>query len=334
MSIDRHRRLARRRRAQWGGALLAAVAVVMTPPLGAGSYTLSIVATSYLLDDDVAGEPRLSLVDGALIGAIALALLAGSALIVSALLARPRPRPITIVGAISLIVGTALFMALPLAPGAVFGLFGVPYLLVFALMGFGTSACVSAWSRREPRVDAARDESRGSIVGALVLTTLLPLGVLAVGLVEAFLWGPESQTEGLSAAEVWSALSPADSSAAVANIVAWAVIAALLSLLPLLVAALTRRMPEATPARRRSAIIISGLFAGGMVASLHWVGTFSLGMSIADTLPPYAGSLSVQGETLIVLGSVLLASALCATLVARPAPRPQPSDISEATPAR
>ena len=85
---------------------------------------------------------------------------------------------------------------------------------------------------------------------------------------------------GLTAAEVWAALNPADASAAVANIVGWAVIGALLSLLPLVVAVLTRRRPEATPARRRSAIIVSGLFAGGMVASLHWVGTFSLGMSI------------------------------------------------------
>lgn len=334
MSIDRDSRAARLRRAQWGGALLAAVAVVMTPPLGAGSYTLSIVATSYLLDDDVSGEPRLSLMGGALIGAIALALLVGSALIVSALLGRPRPRPITMAGAVSLIVGTALFTALPLAPGFVFSLFGVPYLVVFALMGFGASACVSAWSRRESRDEVPREESPGGIVSVLVATTLLPLIVLALGLVEAFVWGPASQTEGLTAAEVWAALNPADASLAVANIVGWAVIGALLSLLPLVVAVLTRRRPEATPARRRSAIIVSGLFAGGMVASLHWVGTFSLGMSIADTLPPYTGSLSVPGEGLLFAGSVLLASALCATLAARPASRPPSSRLPEVTPAR
>lgn len=305
----------------------------MTPPLGAGSYALSLFATSALSGGAVPGQPGMSLVDAALVGAIVLAFTVGTVLVLSALAGSPRQRPIAIAGVTSLIVGVAVYVALPLVPAEAFALFGLPYLVGFALMGFGASACIGAWAELDPIDVEPRAEPQGGLVGLLILATLLPVALLTVGLLEAFIWGPEAQTEGLVAAEVWAALSSADAAAARTGIIAWAVIAALLSLLPLLVAALTRRMPEATPARRRSAIIISGLFAGGMVASLHWVGTFSLGMSIADTLPPYAGSLSVQGETLIVLGSVLLASALCATLVARPAPRPQPSDIPEATPA-
>lgn len=330
MSMNRDSIAARRRRAQWGGALLAAVTVVMTPPLGVGSYVLSVAAAGYSLDGTGVEPLGVALVGGAIVVAFVI----GSALIISALVGRPTPRPVTTAGAVAVIVGTALFCALPLAPNAVFSLFGFPYLVVIALLGFGAIACASAWMRSSPGSPDSRAEGGGRLIVALVSATLIPLSLLATGLVEAFVWGPESQTDGLTATEVWAALSAGDAAAARGGIVSWAVISVLLALLPLFVVAVTRRTPDASPVERRRATVIAGLYAGGMVATLHWVGTFSLGMSIADTLPPYAGSLSGPGVALIGLGSFLLAGAVFATLVVRPAPRPQSSLLQNVTPTR
>ncbi|WP_130484644.1 hypothetical protein [Microcella putealis] len=334
MSIDRDRGASRRRRAQWGGALLAAIAIVMTPPLGIGSYVLGVAAAGYPLDGTGVAPLAVAVVGGA----VGLALVVGSALIVSALVARPRPRPVTTAGAVSLIAGTALLTALPLAPSVVLGLMGFPYLVAIALMGFGASACASAWMRSGetapgPRVESDR-ERPATLAATLAVATLIPLSLLATGLVEAFVWGPEAQTDGLTAAEVWAALSAGDAAAARAGIIGWAVISALLSLLPALVAVLARRIPDAAPADRRRAIRVAGLFAGGMVATLHWVGTFSLGMSIADTLPPYTGSLSGPAAVIVGLGSFLLASAVFAALLGRPAARAHTSPVREVTPTR
>ncbi|HET8956838.1 MAG TPA: hypothetical protein VFM95_00115 [Microcella sp.] len=333
MSIDRDRGAARRR-AQWGGALLAAVAIVMTPPLGVGSYVLGVAAAGYPLEGTGVTPLAVAVVGGA----VGLALVGGSVLIVSALIARPRPRPVTTAGAVSVIAGTVLFSALPLAPSVVFGLLGFPYLVAIALMGFGASACASAWMRSSetapgPRVESDR-ERPAALAATLAVATLIPLSLLATGLVEAFVWGPEAQTDGLTAADVWAALSPGDAAAARAGIVVWAVMSALLSLLPALVAVLARRVPDALPVDRSRATLIAGLFAGGIVATLHWVGTFSLGMSIADTLPPYTGSLSEPAAVILGLGSFLIAIAVAGALTTRRAPRAQPRPLVDATPAR
>lgn len=316
MSIHQQLR-ARRRRAQWGGALLAAAVVFAGPPIGIVSYQLGAIVRRELEGGTLAYTAVVGMVV-----LLALTLAIGSWLVLSALLARPRARRATVVGAVAVIAGAVLaVVGIPVLSAIAGDWFGPVLLVTLALLGFGAAACASAWERGRvrPAFRVSAPSTRGTLrrlgagdIAVVIAATLVPLSLSAAGLMEALVWGPEAQTDGLTAAEVWAALSDADVASARTGIIGWAGVAALLSALPALVAVLARRHPVVAA---RRAVVASALFAGGLLASLQWIGTFSLGMSIADTLPPYSGSVSPEGTVLAVVGALLLASFTVAALV-------------------
>lgn len=297
MSMDRERSLAlRRRRAQWAGAVLVALVIGTLPAFGGVAYLALTLR-------DAADVPF-----AASYSVIGLLTVAAAAVLLQSVLARPAARPVTIVGAASVCAGAAaiVWSSAPLATGIVDGFVVWQAGVVVALVG--TVMCLSAWLRTAA-LDRVLQHGDGltrwdarQVRTATVLATVACLAMAVVVTIDALEWGPRSQTEGLALGEILLQLSEADRTSGVASLVMGVGLAFAFSAVPMLVAVGMRR--RAAIDRMRAVISVALVTVGGIVM-VHTLGTFSLGMSIADTLPPYAGSQSPQWQVFFPAGTVL-----------------------------
>lgn len=297
MSIDRNGERERRgQRAQWAGAVL----------VGVGLATLPVMGSAMVVVDALMGGVGASRL--ALLSIPVLIALGAAAVLMHSVLQRPRARAITVwgaamfsVGAVSQVVSIGL-AATPLGYSPLLWVLG---LVVGAV---GATLCLAAWVRTGTAGGRADTHSeppptRGSRVRVVVaISTLACLAMAALVTVDALEWGPRSQTEGLALDEIFARLSEGDVASARAGLAFGLTSAFALCSAPGIMAFVARRWGSVDAAR---AEIVTTLIAIGGIVVMQTLGGFSLGMSIADTLPPYTGSQSPQWLVFFPAGTLL-----------------------------
>ena len=274
--------------ARWGGALLAAGAIGATAGyigIGGGAGADRVTAI----------HPALAAIAVLPIVITVAAVLAGIALLIMAMLRRPRIHPGSVLIVLALCVGVALVTTWPLT------VFGSSGLLQFAapggavLLTVAAVAAIIVWGAAPASVRAARPalaEPRSSSATVLVVGTVILLGAVAFGVVEGLVWGPIDQTRGaFELAELYRRLGPADRASGILAVVLWAL---LWASVPPVLAIVRHRMlrtgsTDVDVARLLRVLLL--LATGGAVFFQGWA-TFGIGMSIGDSLPPYLGSRS------------------------------------------
>ncbi|MGY6498269.1 MAG: hypothetical protein ACXIUP_08580 [Microcella sp.] len=298
MSIDRDEAFARRRQqAQWAGAVLVGVVLFTVPGLGGAYYLLEPLSAATGVSLWV-----LSLIPSALAGGAA-------GLLMRAVLRRPRGGRLAVTGAILVSAGAIVQVGVGIDFGAVGGGILAAWPLAFIVIVSGAVLCLTVWIRSAPSSATELGEGAGGVSAtsarlwaATALASAACLGTLALVTVDALVWGPRSQTGGLELGEIFARLSEGDVASARGGLIVGLVLAIALCAAPWGVAALMRRSPV-RDARRM--VAAAALVAIGGIVVAQTLGTFSLGMSIADTLPPYTGSQSPQWMVFFPLGGLL-----------------------------
>jgi hypothetical protein len=176
----------------------------------------------------------------------------------------------------------------------------------FALL-VAAGVCGAIVSSSAPPVPVYRTPQPWKPVGTTVaVATVALLALLALGAVDLLVWSPLAQTEGLRLDEIYAGLSDWDRSYGIFHIILW--------LAFWFAAVVTFAIVGATTGRRRGVSRLTvGTIALGLAASIvffqFWAG-FSLGMSIADTLPPYRGGISAFGYLYTLVGQLSLIGAI------------------------
>jgi hypothetical protein len=107
------------------------------------------------------------------------------------------------------------------------------------------------------------------------------LGVVALGVADAVVWMPEALVPGMDAAEIRNRMDAAgELSWALSSITTWAVIWAVVALAPMVIAMLPIG-PRMLP--RTSSVALLALVAASAAIFFQWMGSFSMGMGVADT---------------------------------------------------
>lgn len=183
---------------------------------------------------------------------------------------------------------------------------------VFALVGFTRGLVdvqVSVHADRLRTTSARR--ARAGIFAFLGFAVLL-----AFGICETLVIGPLAQAPDYTLAEIYAMLSPADRGSGVVMALIWLVLWGMVSIAFLVLCLVRGRFAIAlnvllTPRR----ILVYALTLGSVIIFFHWWSGFSLGMSIADTVPPMVGRSSWQAIVFSFIGSCMLIAALLFALV-------------------
>ncbi|WP_104477218.1 hypothetical protein [Microterricola pindariensis] len=308
------------RRMRWGLALVVSAPVVLATlwltgtlnaepgsPLallvaGAGGLSLAAMALGFLLLIAAArGANRLATVGTAL---VALGLLG---VIVPAALATMLPGTDWVYrnGVLATSIPVLLVLA---AVGA-----------ILALIGFARGlAHVELPARAAPGPTDSGTRARAGLIAFAGLA-----GVLAFGSYETLVLSPLALAPGYDIAEIYALLSPADRSSgimmALVWLVFWGVVVIAFLALCLARGRLARALNALLTPRR---VTISALLLGAVIIFFQGWSGFSLGMSISDTIPPYAGGRSWQGQALSAVGALAFVAAVLIALV--PGPRRMP----------
>ena len=313
--------------ARWGGALIGTAVIGSTAGF-VGFGGLSGVA-------QVAGvHPALVAIVLAPVLLVLASAALGIALLWAAVLRRPRTHPMSALIVVALTAGAGLVASWPLAIERGDGIAGPVLASGLLLLIVGTIGALVIWGvtpvdarRASPRATALPHVRSGIV---LLAASLALLGVITLGLFEGLIWGPEDQAGGMPAAAVYAALSDLDRAAGIAWVIAWAVLA---SLGPLALVIVRHLMLVAGRTDRDVARLtgVLGLLAvGGVVFFQGWA-TFSIGMSIADTLPPFAGGRSAVWSLYAAAGATAgLIGVLLALAPAPGEPGPARADMTVA----
>lgn len=297
--------------ARWGGALIG------TSGVGA---TVGFIGFGGLagLGQLAAAHPALAVVGIAPVLFVMGAAAAGIALLWAAVLRRPRIHPMSVLVVIALSAGSVLIALWPVALDR-------PDALASTLLGWGALLLVLGaigalvvWGatpaekwRPLPRSAPARPARSGLVT---LVASMAIVGATVLGLVEGLVWGVEDQAGGLPAAAVYAALNDLDRVYGIANVLVWAAFASVGPLV--LVVVRNRALARGAHDRDVTRLIgVLGLLSVGATVFFQGWATFSIGMSIADTLPPFVGSRSslwfvyASVGTLAGLAGLLLALA-------------------------
>lgn len=296
--------------ARWGGALIGTSGVGATVGfLGFGGLAG--------LGPLAAVHPALALVGLAPVLFVVGAAVAGIALLWAAVLRRPRIHPMSLLVVLALSAGSVLIALWPVAidrpdPLASTMLGGGALLLVLGAIGalvvWGATPA-EKW-RPLPRGASDRPGRSGPVTLA---ASLAMVGVIVLGLVEGLVWGVQDQAGGIPAAAVYAALTDLDRVYGIANVLVWAAIASVGPLVLILVRHRALVRGEAESAVTRLVGVLGRLGVGATVFFQGWA-TFSIGMSIADTLPPYTGSRSTLWFAYSSVGTIAALTGLLLAL--------------------
>lgn len=296
--------------ARWGGALIGTSGVGATVGfLGFGGLAG--------LGPLAAVHPALALVGLAPVLFVVGAAVAGIALLWAAVLRRPRIHPMSLLVVLALSAGSVLIALWPVAidrpdPLASTMLGGGALLLVLGAIGalvvWGATPA-EKW-RPLPRGASDRPGRSGPVTLA---ASLAMVGVIVLGLVEGLVWGVQDQAGGIPAAAVYAALTDLDRVYGIANVLVWAAIASVGPLVLILVRHRALVRGEAESAVTRLVGVLGLLGVGATVFFQGWA-TFSIGMSIADTLPPYTGSRSTLWFAYSSVGTIAALTGLLLAL--------------------
>lgn len=297
-----------RRRARWGIVSIAAGGV-----FGAGSFLVGGYANA-TRSTLAPVEAVLALIDATISALILALLLLGLAQLWRA--AR-LASPLATITAAFATVGLACLVVAALRP-EMFAPFAALGLL--AVVGAGVCGLV-VWSSAPAVATVARStaplSNRRAALGILITTTALTV-LVALGAVDLLVWGPLAQTDGYSLSEVYAGLGEQDRAGGIVMIVVWIVFWMLTVIAFAAFATLLHRRGRAL--RVRGLVAVALLVASALLFFQALAG-FSLGMSIADTLPPYAGGISPVGYALWLVGQAAFVGALLLGFAPRRDPR-------------
>lgn len=297
MSIDRNGGLARRRqRAQWAGAVLTGMVLATLPGFGGALYlTVAVSSAATILPSVLAAIP-VAIAVGAVV------------VLLHAVSQRPTARPMTVAGAVLFSLGAVAQVGASALAATPQGYSPVLWMLGAIAGMVGAVLCLGAWIRTGPagRESFGGDErtSGGArrVWMAAAISSVACLGVAALVTVDALEWGPRSQTDGLGLDEILARLNEVDVASARAGLAIGLALAFALCATPWLAAWLMRRRSPRDGVR---VVSVTALVAVGGIVLMQTLGSFSLGMSIADTLPPYVGSQSPQWQVFFPIGTLL-----------------------------
>ncbi|AMB59054.1 hypothetical protein [Microterricola viridarii] len=311
------------RRVRWGLALVISSPVVLVTLWMTGTLSSEPGSPLALL---VAAAGRLSLTVMTLGFLLLIAAARGAnrmALVGTALVA---------VGLLGVVVPAALATMLPgtdwVYRNGVLAA-AIPLLIVLAvvgaflaLIGFARGlAHVEVPTRTAPGSTKAATRARAGLV-AFVLLALL----LAFGSYETLVLSPLTMAPGYELSEIYALLSPPDRSWGIMMVMIWLVFWSVAVLALLALCLLRGRLAAAlnvllTPRR----LTVYALLLGAVIIFFQGWSGFSLGMSISDTIPPFAGGRSWQGQALSALGALSFVVAIMLALVPGPRRAPVPA---------
>ena len=207
----------------------------------------------------------------------------------------------------------AMVVAGTLLSGAILLFSGITFLLAALVIPVAIVVLAVLFVVRARRT--AREPAPASAWGTVLVLEALSLATVAVGALDLLVWSPLAQAPAFTLDEIWAALSPADAATGFGFAVGWIVFWALASLIYLAgsIAVLGR---HARPSTRMLAAA-GLLLVSGAVFFQFWAG-FSIGMSIADTLPPYTGGGSDVRAWYAMTGQFSLVGALILGIAPRP----------------
>lgn len=296
--------------ARIGAAILTAALVVAT-------WGLVIPATNTLVTFAVPIALLLGIV-GTCIAAAAWAGSAGApapAAPVGSTTSRRLPAALVV----AIIVAATLFVALALLlSGLIFWL--AVFVIPIAALVAGTIVVVRA--RRTAREPAPRHAW---------LTVLLAGGLgfvtVVVGGFDLLVWSPQAQAPGYTLAQIWAALPPGELAFGMAFAIVWIVFWTVATLVYLggSIAMLGR---AARPCVR--SLASAGLLLVAGAVFFQFFAGFGIGMSIADTLPPFSGGGSSVRAWYAMAGQLALATALILSIAPRPLPAHPVSEVAAA----
>lgn len=297
-----------RRRARWGIVSITAGGV-----FGAGSYVVGGFARA-TRSTIASVEVALALIDTAILAVVIALLIVGVAQLWRA--ARVAS-PLAIITAAFATVGLACLVVATLEP-EVF----VPFAPLGLLAVVGAAVCgLIVWSSAPSVADLARPtvplSNRRAALGILISTTALT-ALVAIGALDLLVWGPLAQTDGYSLAEIYAGLGEQDRANGIFMIAVWIVFWMLTVIAFAAFAWLLQWRGRAL--RSRGLFAVALLVASALLFFQGWAG-FSLGMSIADTLLPYASGISPVGYVLMLLGQASFVGALLLGFAPRRYPR-------------
>ena len=148
-------------------------------------------------------------------------------------------------------------------------------------------------------------------------TGALALSAVAVGAMDLLVWSPQTQAPGYTTEEIWAALSPADLAYGIGFAVTWIVFWAVATLV-YVAGAISVLGRAARPSTR--SLASAGLLLVAGAVFFQFFASFSIGMSIADTLPPYIGTGSAGRAWYAMAGQLALVASLMLSIAPRPLP--------------
>lgn len=267
--------------------------------MGVGLATLPAFGGALYLTDAVPS----------VVAAIPVAIAVGAAaVLLQAVSQRPTARPMTVAGAVLFSLGAVAQVVASALAATPQGYSPLLWMLGVIAVMVGAVPCLGAWLRsgpagREPSGGDERASGGARCVGlAAAAASAACLGVAVLVTVDALEWGPRTQTEGLGLDDVFALLSEGDVASAQAGLAIGLSLAFAFCAAPWVAALVMRRQSPRDGVR---AVIVTTLIAIGGIVVVQTLGGFSLGMSIADTLPPYTGSQSPQWLVFFPVGTLL-----------------------------
>ena len=214
---------------------------------------------------------------------------------------------------VAFLAGAAVLALAPLAPfAALIGAIAAIAVPVAVIAGIaakvswlhGLSGSEMPLSRRTPR---RMPVARRRVIAVSVFGGVF--AVIALGLVDALVWGPQSQAPGHELSVIYAAVAEDSGAVPVTMIAVWAGFWTLAAVAFLLVTVVPRYGSFARALTPRRIVIVGLALASTIVFFQGWA-TFSIGMSIADTLPPNAGTRSGFWSVYAATGSLLMVAAI------------------------
>lgn len=168
----------------------------------------------------------------------------------------------------------------------------------------------AGWEDAHPARDPRRRGLSRRVLGPALSVGLVVLAAIALWVLAVEF--PLGRSHGLSLDEVRAAIGPASAAGDAVGIVLWAVVAVALSAIPAALGMLPNPALDRVLSPRRFAALGAVIGAAIIVATTPLF--FTIGISLADSVPPYAGGSSVGSWLLGQVGIGLCAAAILLTV--------------------
>lgn len=183
--------------------------------------------------------------------------------------------------------------------------------LVAGAIAWTSNPADSLRTRSESVVEPSRVRATWMV---LALSVLLAAAVL-VGALDLLVWSPQWQAPGYSVTEIVSALTSAGEGGSFASAIGWVIVCSF-AVFVFFIAGIVNSARK-RPRSVHNLVVVTFAMISIMVV-MQFVAGFSVGMAIADNIPPYRGGRSEVGVLYGVIGQLALIGAILMTATPRP----------------